>query len=83
MFLAKTWKVQGGKRYEAWVLKAAVWDKALKRQKQVYLAYVGKSRTIPESRARELARRISRKLGREVTVEDLRKVKRLRIVPDR
>jgi hypothetical protein len=83
MFLAKTWKTVKGKRYESWVLKEGVWDKQNKRYKQIYLAYIGKMKTITESRARELARKISAKLDRPVSVEDLRKVRRLRIVPDR
>jgi hypothetical protein len=71
-----------GNQYGWWVLKTSVWDKETKRQRQVYLAYVGTKRTITESRAKEIAQAVSEKLGRKVTVEDLKRVKRLRIVAE-
>ena len=74
MFLARTWKNIGDMRYESWVLKKGVWDKARKRYKQVYLAYIGKSKKISAERAQE----ICLKLG--ITLDEMRKVKRLRIV---
>jgi hypothetical protein len=76
MFLAKTWKTVNGKRYEAWVLKRGVWDKEQKRHKQVYLAYIGKSRQISIQKARQ----ICEKLG--ITLQELRKVKRLTLVEE-
>lgn len=83
MFLTKQRKKKpNGGYWYSWVLRESYWDKAEKRLKQRYVAYVGTKRTITESQARELARKISEKLGREVTVEDLRRVKRLRVVPD-
>jgi hypothetical protein len=65
-----------GKRYEAWVLKKGVWDKEQKRHKQVYLAYIGKSRRISIQKAH----RICEKLG--LPLEELRKVKRLTLVEE-
>jgi hypothetical protein len=76
MFLAKTWKTVNGKRYEAWVLKKGMWDKERKRHKQVYLAYIGKSRRISIQKARQ----ICEKLG--ITLQELRKVKRLTLVEE-
>jgi len=83
MYLAETfdWKKDGTKRVY-YVLRESRWDPKGKRPKHRYLAYVGTQRTITESRAKELARKISEKLGRPVTVEDLRKVRRLKIMPD-
>ena len=81
MYLAKMFqrRADGSKR-EYWVLKASYWDPKTKRPRHRYLAYVGTSCTLSEKKARKLARKISEKLGRRVTVEDLRKVKRLRIM---
>lgn len=74
VFLAKTWKTVKGRRYESWVLKKAVWDKRRKRYRQVYLAYIGKSRRISVEKARE----ICRKLG--ITLDELCSVNRLTVV---
>ncbi len=64
------------------MLKTSYWDPKAKRLRHRYLAYIGTKRIIPEEKAQEMAGRISEKLGRQVTVEDLRKVKKLRIVSD-
>lgn len=77
MFLAKTWKTVKGRRYESWVLKKAVWDRRHKRYRQVYLAYIGKSRRISLEKARE----ICEKLG--ITLDELRMVNRLTIEGER
>lgn len=61
-------------------LRANVWRRGAVRQ--FYAGYLGRKPVITETRARELAAKITEKLGRRVTVEDLRKVKRLRIVAD-
>ena len=74
MFLAKTWKTIRGKRYVSWSLKKGIWDKERKRYKQIYLAYVGKSKKITLEKAQE----ICTKLG--IPLDEMRKVKRLRIV---
>jgi len=83
MYLAKTFqrRANGSKR-EYWMLKASYWDKRAKKPRHRYLAYIGRQCTITESKALELAGRISEKLGRPITVEDLRRVRRLKIMPD-
>lgn len=73
MFLAKTWVTKNGIKYESWVLKKSVWDKELKRSKQVYLAHLGKSKSL----SLEKAEAICEKIG--VTLDELKAVKRLRI----
>jgi hypothetical protein len=78
MFITRVRK--GGGAY--WVLKAAVWDKEAKRNRQVYLGYIGTSARITETAARKLAAKASAKLGRPITLDDLRKVKRLRIIKE-
>ena len=73
MFLAKTWKTVNGKRYPAWVLKKAVWDKEQKRQKQVYVAYVGTTKVLSWDKAQEICQ------DKNLSMDELRQVKRLRI----
>lgn len=73
MFLAKTWKTVNGRRYEAWVLKKSAWDPEEKRGKQVYLAYIGKTKSLSADKAEAICRKIG------VDMEELRKVKGLRI----
>ncbi len=80
MFIARVWHKDRRKAY--WVLKASVWDKNTKRQRQVYLGYVGPKREITEAKAQELAEKASEKLGRPVTVEQIKKVRRLKVIPD-
>ena len=82
LFITKQRQRIGKRVYQYWVMKESVWDKEAQRTRQRYVVSIGPRRTITESRARELARKISEKLGREVTVEELRRVKKLRIVPD-
>ena len=74
MFLAKTWSTRNGKKYEAWVLKRAIWDKETKRMKQKYLAYVGKTKSIKLDKALQICEKLS------IPLEELRKVRRLRII---
>jgi hypothetical protein len=73
MFLAKTWKTVNGKRYPAWVLKKAVWDKDQKRQKQVYVAYVGTNKVLSWAKAQEICQ------DKNLSWDELQQVKRLRI----
>ncbi len=73
MFLAKTWKTVNGKRYPAWVLKKAVWDKDQKRQKQVYVAYVGTKKVLSWTKAQEICQ------DKGISLEELQHVKRLQI----
>jgi len=82
MYLAKQVQRKGRRKYVYYVLRETLWDRKTGTSKQRYLIAVGPKRTITESRARELAQKISKKLDRGVTVEDLKKVKRLRVVPD-
>ena len=73
MFLAKSWKTVNGKRYPQWALKKTVWDKAEKRQRQIYIAYIGTQKTIPLEKARRIC------ADKDITMEELRQVKRLNI----
>jgi len=83
MFLAKSWRrLKGGRKQEWYALRATVWDREHKRPRQIHVAYVGITRVITEDKARELAEKASQKLGRKVTLEELRRVRRLRIVPE-
>lgn len=75
MFLAKSWKTVNGKRYPKWDLKKSVWDKEAKRQKQVYIAYVGTDKTLSWEKACEICR------DKGVAMEELQRVKGLRIEP--
>ncbi len=73
MFLAKTWKTVNGRRYPAWVLKKAVWDKDQKRQKQVYVAYVGTNKVLAWEKAQQICH------DKNISWEELQAVKRLKI----
>lgn len=73
MFLAKGWKIVKGKRYPFWSLKRSVWDKETKRQKQVYLAYIGTSKRISLEKAHQIIDRLG------ISLEELRKVRGLSI----
>lgn len=75
-------QTKDGKIYPFYALRENYWDSQAKATRQRHIIYVGTKPEITESRARELAQRISEKTGRRITVEDLRKVRRLRIVPD-
>ena len=79
MFITRVKKGKG--RY--WVLKAVRWDKEEKRNRQVYIGYIGTTVRISEAKARELAEKASEKLGRPITVDDIRRVKRLRVIPEK
>jgi len=67
-------KMKDGSYYTYYVLKETYWDKAEKRQKQRYLAYVGVRRTISQ----EKAEKIAQKLG--CSLDALKRVG-IRIVP--
>ncbi len=71
IFLAKS-----GRKSKYYVLKANVWDKEARAQRQKYLAYIG---TKPQI-SLEKAKQIAHKLG--ISLDDLRTVRRLRIVED-
>ncbi len=74
MFLAQSFRRRkDGSRYSYWLLRETYWDPKEKRQRHRYLGYVGPKPVLTLERARELAR----KLG--VTLEELRRVRRLRI----
>ena len=61
-------------------LRANFWEKERGAVRQVYAGYLGSKPVISEAKAERLARQISQRLGREITVDDLRKVKRLKII---
>ena len=83
MFLAQSnRKATDGSTYPYWTLRRAYWDPDEKRNKQQHLAGIGREPRLTESEARELAERVSAKLGEPVTVDDLRQVRRLEIVED-
>lgn len=83
MFLAKTkLKNADGAPYDYWTLRRAYWDPEEKRNKQQHLAGIGREPILTEAEARELAERVSQKLGETFTVDDLREVRRLEIVDD-
>ena len=63
-------------------LRANIWEKERGAVRQVYAGYLGSKPVISEAKAERLAAQISQRLGRPITVEDLRRVKKLRIVPD-
>jgi hypothetical protein len=65
-----------GSRYEYYVLRESVWDRKAKAVKQRYLAYVGVTPRLTQSKARAIAK----KLG--LSLDELRAVRRLKIVPD-
>lgn len=73
MFLAKAWKTVNGTRYPGWALKKSVWDKKEKRQKQEYVAYIGKSKTITYEKACDIC------ANKGLTIDELRNVNRLKI----
>jgi len=76
MFLAKTVRrTKSGDVRVYYVLRTSYWDKALKRQRHKYLAYIGTKPVLTLAQARQLARRLG------CTVDELRRVKRLRIIP--
>lgn len=74
MFLAKIWVKRNGIKYDSWVLKKSVWDKKLKRTRQVYLAHLGKSTSL----SIEKALKICKKIG--VSLDELKAVRRLRVL---
>ncbi len=69
IFLAKS-----GRKSKYYVLKANVWDKKARAQRQKYLAYIGTKPQISLAKAKQIAH----KLG--VPLEELRQVRRLQIV---
>lgn len=58
MFVAKGVQRKNGKVYIFYSLRKAVWDKQAKRQKQVYVAGLGPSRTISLEKAEKIAQKI-------------------------
>jgi hypothetical protein len=75
MFLAKNVrKSEGGAQRAYYVLRDSYWDKKLKRQRHRYLAYIGVKPVLTLAKARELAKKIG------CSVDDLRRVRRLKIV---
>ena len=83
MFISKVRQRKGRRVYTYWVLKEGIWDAENRRISHRYICSLGKSRVLTESEARKIAEKASQKLGKTITVADLRRVKRLRIVPDK
>ena len=74
MYLAEQRKKVNGKVYGYWVLRETIWDKKGQRSVQRYVAYLGTSRTITRTKAKQLAEKIG------CSVDDLSRVRRLRIL---
>lgn len=75
MFLAKTTRRSGdGSLRTYYVLRDSYWDKKLKRQRHRYIAYLGPKPVLTLAKARALARKL------DCSLEDLKRVKRLKIV---
>jgi hypothetical protein len=77
IYLAKTFQRRAdGTKRDYFMLRENYWDFKEKRQRTRYLSYIGPKPVLKESRAKALAKRLG------VSVEDLRKVRRLKIVSD-
>ena len=77
----RTKRREGG-YYTYWVIRESYWDKKQKRQRQRHLATIGKTQKLSLDEARDLAEELTEKTGREVTVDELRGMKRIRVVED-
>jgi hypothetical protein len=73
IFLSKAVRKHSGKAYSYWILKRNTWDPKRKAVRQEYLISVGKNPVLTLAKAKALAKRIG------VTLDDLRKVRRLKI----
>ena len=82
MFITKVRQRKGRRVYQYWLLKETIWNSEERRSYQQHIASIGPKRTITQSQAQDIAHVASEKLGQEGTVEELHKVKRLRIVVD-
>lgn len=81
IFISKTTQIQNGRRYGYYILKANLWDAETKAVRQRYLASLGTTKTITVAKAKELIKRLRAK-GFDVTLDDLRRVRGLKIVAD-
>ena len=77
------------RNYQYHILKANSWDYESKAMRSVHIRSLGALKTdsdgnalLPQSKMRELVQIARDKLHKEVSEEDIRNVKRLRIVPD-
>jgi hypothetical protein len=77
LYVARMYRnLASGKRLTYHVLRQNVWDYREKRQKTKYVAYLGVKPVLPLSKAIKLARRL------RLTLDDLKRVRGLRIVDD-
>lgn len=81
IFISKATQTQHGKRYNYYILKANFWDSKTKSVRQLYVASLGKSKTISRAKAKDIIERLRAK-GFNVTIGDLLQVRGLRIVED-
>lgn len=65
-----------GNRVYFWEIKETFWDKQIKKTRQRFIGYLGKEPTLTESKAQKICEK------RGITMEQLRKVNRLIIIPD-
>lgn len=70
----------GSKVYEFWALRITAYDKEIKAVRQVHLRGLGAKPLLSESQAAEIVQEFGDKYG--FSLEDLRNVRRLRVVPD-
>lgn len=77
IYLARTFQRRAdGSQRDYYVLRENYWDFKQKRQRTRYVAYVGRTKTLSLAKARKLARKIG------ITLDELRRVRGLRIVED-
>jgi len=67
---------KNGRRYPFWEVRETFWNAKLRSPRQRYIGYVGKEPVLTESKARLICEK------KGVTMEQLRKVNRLTIIPD-
>jgi hypothetical protein len=77
MYVARMYKYSArGQRLVYYVLRRSVWDAREKREKTLYVAYLGKKPELSLSRAVEISKRSG------IPLEALKSVRRLKIVED-
>lgn len=77
LFLVQTRKqLKDGRKYPFWELRESRYEPKIGAMKPRYIAYIGISKTITESKARSICE------AKGLTLEQLRAVKGLMIVPD-
>lgn len=78
LYIAKTFQRRAdGSRVYYYILRENYWDAKQKRQRTRYMAYLGRKPVLPLDKARTLAKKIG------VSLDDLRKVRRLKILDEK